>query len=193
MENQHTCYAINKGKIMLKKLLVLSLASVSASSVYADSTNTVQFKGEVSTQTCSVNINGNEANPVVLLPTVSTSSLATAGATAGETTFTVNVTGCDVATADTAIKTEFAGNNITTNGNLGNTGDAANVSIQLVDSDATTPLSFASGSVATTSAMTLATGADSTSQDLIVRYYAEDTGVTAGTVIASAQYAITYE
>ena len=78
-------------------------------------------------------------------------------------------------------------------GTLGfNAGDAAKVSIQLLDSDATTPLSFASGSTVTTSAMTLAKDATSTSQNLVARYYAEDTGVAAGSVIATAQFAITY-
>ncbi|MGQ6208573.1 fimbrial protein [Serratia sp. IR-2025] len=170
-------------KLVALSMLVLSGACAAASS------NTVQFKGEVSTQTCSVNINGNQSNPVVLLPTVAASKLATKGAT----TFTVNVTGCAAATSDTAIKTVLAGNNPTTNGNLGNAGDAAKVSIQLLDSDATTPLSFASGSTVTTSAMTLAKDATSTSQNLVARYYAEDTGVAAGSVIATAQFAISYK
>lgn len=174
------------------KMMALALIAFSSTSM-ADSANTVQFKGEVSTQTCSVNINGNEANPVVLLQTVAASSLATKGATSGDTTFTVNVTGCTTAASDTSIKTVFVGNNTTTNGNLGNTGDATKVSIQLLDSDATTPLSFATGSTATTKAMTLATGATSTSQELVARYYAEEAGVTAGSVIATAQYAITYK
>ncbi|GAA3612246.1 fimbrial protein [Gibbsiella greigii] len=178
---------------MKLKLVALALVTFSGAA-FADSANTVQFRGEVSTQTCSVNINGNESNPVVLLPTVAASTLATAGSAAGATTFTVNVTGCTAnADSSTAIKTVFAGNNVTSNGNLGNTGDATNVSIQLLDSDANTALSFSSGSVATTSAMTLASGATSTSQDLVARYYAESTGVTAGSVIATAQYAISYQ
>ena len=116
------------------KLVALSMLALSGACAAASS-NTVQFKGEVSTQTCSVNINDNQSNPVVLLPTVAASKLATKGATAGDTTFTVNVTGCAAATSDTAIKTVLAGNNPTTNGNLGNAGDAAKVSIQLLDSD----------------------------------------------------------
>lgn len=178
---------------MKLNFIALTLIAFSGTAL-ADSANTVQFKGEVSTQTCSVNINGNESNPVVLLPTVAASTLATAGTATGATTFTVNVTGCTLDDENsTAIKTVFAGNNITSNGNLGNTGTASNVSIQLLDSDATTPLSFSSGSVATTSAMTLASGATSTSQTLTARYYAEATGVTAGSVTATAQYAITYQ
>lgn len=174
------------------KFFTLSLLAISGTCMAASS-NTVQFKGEVSTQTCTVNINGNEANPIVLLPTVAISKLASKGATAGDTTFSVNVTGCTAAASDTAIKTVLVGNNPTASGNLGNAGDAAKVSIQLLDSDASTPLSFATGSTVTTSAMTLSKGANSTSQDLVARYYAEDTGVTAGSVIATAQFAISYK
>lgn len=174
------------------KMMTLALIAFSSAAM-ADSANTVQFKGEVSTQTCTVNINGDEVRPVVLLRTVAASKLATKGATAEETNFTVNVTGCTSAASDTRIKTVFAGNNATTNGNLGNTGDATKVSIQLLDSDGTTPLSFAAGSTTTTSAMTLATGATSTSQELTARYYAEEAGVTAGSVNATAQFAITYK
>lgn len=172
---------------------VLSLLIVFSGSCFAASSNTVQFKGEVSTQTCSVNINGNESNPVVLLPTVAAKKLETKGSTAGDTTFTINVTGCDVAASDTTIKTVLTGNNPTVNGNLGNTGDATKVSIQLLDSDASTPLSFATGSTVTTKAMTLVKGMTSTSQNLIARYYAEDNNVTAGAVSATAQFSITYK
>jgi major type 1 subunit fimbrin (pilin) len=76
----------------------------------------------------------------------------------------------------------LASNNPTTNGNLGNAGDAAKVSVQLLDS----------GSTVTTSPMTLAKDATSTSQNLVARYYAEDTGVATGSVIATAQFTITY-
>lgn len=174
------------------KMMTLALIAFSSAAM-ADSANTVQFKGEVSTQTCSVNINGDESHPVVLLRTVAATKLATKGATAEETNFTVNVTGCTTAASDTSIKTVFVGNNATANGNLGNTGDASNVSTQLLDSDGTTPLNFAAGSSTTTSAMTLAKGAVSTSQDLTARYYAEDSGVGAGSVNATAQFAITYK
>ncbi|QCA06823.1 fimbrial protein [Pantoea vagans] len=175
---------------MKLKALVTAMALFS---VYANaaSDNTVHFQGEVSTQTCSVNINGSSAGPVVLLPTVAASKLATASSTAGETTFTVNVTDC---AADAAsIKTVFVGNDITSNGNLGNTGTAGNVSIQLLDSDASTPLKFVSGQSVNTSAFTKAADSTTASQELTARYFAEAASVTAGTVLASAQYAISYQ
>ncbi|MFJ2975267.1 fimbrial protein [Kluyvera sp. NPDC087067] len=177
---------------MQTKLLTLSLAIISASAMAASS-NTVQFRGEVNSQTCSVNINGNPTTPVVLLPTVSTASLGTAQATAGATKFTVNVTGCNSTSAAT-IKTVFAGNNISSAGNLANTGGTATgVSIQILDSDGSTPLNFVNGSTVQTSSFTKASSDTTASQDLTARYYAETASVTAGTVIASAQYSITYQ
>lgn len=177
---------------MKLKLVIFMLFSVPAIAS-VDSANTVHFNGEVSSQTCSVNINGTEVSPVVLQPTVSVNELNTAGAAAGDTVFTVNLTGCSTATSDTAIKTVFVANNPTANGNQGNAGDVANVAIQLRDSDASTPLSFSAGSAVHSSAMTLTQGATSTSQDRVARYYAEGSGVSAGSVIASAQFAITYK
>ena len=180
---------------MQTKVLAISMAIVSTSALAA-SNNTVQFRGEVNSQTCSVNINGNPTAPVVLLPTVSTDSLKTAQSTAGDTKCTVNVTGCNSTSAAT-IKTVFAGNSISSAGNLGNTsptsGAATGVSIQILDSDGSTPLKFVNGTTVQTTSFTKASSDTTASQDLTARYYAETAGVTAGTVIASAQYSITYQ
>ncbi|MBS0895621.1 MULTISPECIES: fimbrial protein [Tatumella] len=176
---------------MKKTLLVMSMAVFSATG-YAASDNTVQFQGVVSTQTCNVNINGNSASPIVLLPTVAASTLATSGSVAGATKFTVNVTGCSTGSDAASISTVFAGNNVTTNGNLGNTGTAENVSIRLLDSDGSTALAFTNGGTVTTTAFTKAAADTTASQDLTAEYYAEAASPTAGTVAASAQYAIQY-
>lgn len=123
----------------MKKITVIALATLSLSYVTAaNANNTVKFMGEVSTQTCAVDINGVSSNPIVLLPTVPASSLSTQGLTAGETTFTVNLTGCTSESSATTVKTVFVGYNVTSNGNLGNTGSATDVSIRLLDSDGST-------------------------------------------------------
>lgn len=173
------------------KLLAFSLAAISTSA-FAVSDNTVQFRGEVNSQTCSVNINGNPTAPIVLLPAVSTDNLKTAKSTAGDTKFTVNVTGCSSASAAT-IKTVFAGSNITSEGNLGNTGTAANVSIQILDSDGSTALKFINGATVQTTSFDKVSSETTASQELTARYFAETASVGAGTVIASAQYSIAYQ
>ncbi len=68
------------------------------------SNNTITFQGEVTAQTCSVTVNGLEANPVVLLPTVSSSDLDASGQTKGKTTFTLGVSGCTSGSDDLDIK-----------------------------------------------------------------------------------------
>lgn len=70
-------------------------------------------------------INGNQAKPVVLLPTVSTKDLSEQGKTAGPITFDIGLSGCTGSQDKTTkISTVFVGNQVTSNGNLGNTGSA---------------------------------------------------------------------
>lgn len=121
---------------MFKKttLALLTASLFISTSTFAMSNNTITFRGEVSDETCSVAINGNQAKPVVILPTVSAKELAKGGDTAGQVTFDIGLTGC-TGNADkpTKISTVFVGNQVTSNGNLGNTGDAANVEVQILD------------------------------------------------------------
>ncbi|MGI2091066.1 fimbrial protein [Shewanella oncorhynchi] len=175
----------------MKKLTlsILVLGALFGTSVQAN--NTITFLGEVSDQTCEVAINGNAANPSVLLPTVSTAQLATAGSVAGETPFTISVSGCTVnATQALPIKTVFLGNNITTAGNLGNTGTATNVALQLLDSVGGTSINLTAGSAV--EGLNVAAGADSASHDFAVQYISETGSATAGRVISSVQYAVSY-
>jgi len=86
INNPHTSYIFAAGG------LALLLAQIA----YADSANTITFKGEVTEQTCEVTVNGVNARPVVLLPSVAKSDLAAAASSAGLTTFTLGVTGCPV-------------------------------------------------------------------------------------------------
>jgi P pilus assembly protein, pilin FimA len=70
---------------MFKKNAVTLLAAslFISTSALAASDNTITFQGEVTDETCSVAINGNQAKPVVLLPTVSSKDLTQDGETAG--------------------------------------------------------------------------------------------------------------
>lgn len=155
----------------------------------ADSANTINFQGEVSDETCSVEINGNASSPVVLLPTVSKADLSASGQTAGKTDFTVGLTGCTGTSTETKISTVFVGNNVSAAGNLSNTGTAENVEIQLLDTTGA-DINLTGGYVGSGD-LTLATGETEKSATYSAQYLS--TGVaTAGTVTASMQYAITY-
>ncbi|PTU64076.1 MULTISPECIES: fimbrial protein [Chromobacterium] len=153
--------------------------------------NTINFQGEVSSQTCKVDINGNDSNPVVLLPTVPTTSLSAPGAAAGQTDFTIRLTGCEAApTGGTEIKTVFVANSLTKDGNIVNTGTAKNVALQLLDPAApANPFDLTGGYKA--SGLVLEAGKTTAEHKFAVRYYAEG-AATVGSVLGSVQYAVSY-
>lgn len=175
---------------MKKTILAIALFSASTTIAMAASNNTITFQGEVTAQTCSVTVNGLEANPVVLLPTVSSSDLAASGQTKGKTTFTLGVSGCTTGTSDIDIKTVFVGSQVTAAGNLQNTGTAENVELQLLQNETTTTGINLNSNVAQEGIVLLA-GETSAEHNFAVQYYA--TGeATPGTVLASVQYAVSY-
>lgn len=174
----------------MKKLTLSALVLTALFGANAHANNTITFLGEVSDQTCEVAINGATANPTVLLPTVSTADLAAAGSVAGETPFTLSVSGCTInATQALPIKTVFVGNSVTVAGNLGNTGSATNVSLQILDAVGGNAVDLTG--VATVDGLNVAAGDSTASHDFAVQYYAEGVA-TAGTVVSSVQYAISY-
>lgn len=173
------------------KRMTLALICTVAISASAVADNTIRFQGEVADQTCVVSINGNASSPLVLLPTVPKSALAASGQTAGQTPFAVSLSGCTATTTATAIKTVFVGNNLTSYGRMGNSGSATNVSLQLVDpASPTTPLDL-TGQTGSPG-LNLAANATSASYDFAVEYYAEGVA-TAGSVLGSVQYAVSYQ
>ena len=180
-------------KVKIKKRFVALAIGTGLVSCIANSAsdNTINFQGEVTDQTCSVTVNGNTTAPVVLMPTVSTSDLSASGETAGQTTFTMGLTGCTANTsASTTVSTVFVGNNVSSAGNLGNTGTASNVDVQILDT-ANTVIDLTDGYTASGD-LTLATDATESSADYTAQYYATGAS-TAGTVAASLQYAVTYQ
>lgn len=171
---------------------VLLLGSLLASgSVYAASDNTITFQGQVTDETCSVAVNGNSASPVVLLPTVSASDLAASGDTAGQVTFDIGVSGCTGnSSGETKISTVFVGNQVTTNGNLGNTGTAKNVEVQILDT-ADAVVNLTNGFTGNGD-LKLAANQKEASATYTAQYYATS-AASAGTVEATLQYAVSYQ
>ncbi|WP_265462696.1 fimbrial protein [Aeromonas salmonicida] len=165
-----------------------------SSTVMAAGPNTITFQGEVTSQTCEVTVNGNASNPVVLLPTVSTTVLTAAGSTAGETTFKLGVTGCDGTATNS--NTKFVGNLVDADGNLGNatgTGYATNVALQLLTSSGGTAINLNDETSSTVPGVVLADGETEGSVEYAVQYYSNVGAATAGSVIGSVQYAVVYE
>lgn len=173
-------------KVILASLICLPFTSLAASD------NTIQFRGEVNDQTCSVSVNGAKANSTVLLPTVSTSALSTQGIKAGLTKFTISLSGCTINDTETAqnIGTVFIANNLTSNNRIGNTGSAGDVSLELVDPKNPGTALDVTGATAAPG-LSLEPNQTSASYDFAVQYYAENQ-TTAGSVLGSVQYAISY-
>lgn len=104
---------------------------------------TISFTGNVSASTCNVAIAGVGTNSnstvSVVLPTVNTAALATAGAVAGSTPFTISVSACNgSATSFTTLFTPITGDAV--GGKLINkttTGGATNVTLEILSSPAT--------------------------------------------------------
>ncbi|MDQ1215037.1 fimbrial protein [Pantoea anthophila] len=184
----------------MKKLAFLTASVVSAlfvSQAFAASDNTITFQGEVTAETCSVTINGNSANPLVLLPSVSASDLLKSGDVKGATTFEIGVSGCTGKTDDvstTTISTVFSGNSVSTAGNLTNvaaTNGAKNVEIQILQPDGKTWIDFNKGTFKATGDLSLKGKATSASSIYTAQYFATD-AASAGAVEATLQYAVSY-
>ena len=168
------------------------LALLFSQAAHADSANTITFKGEVTEQTCEVTVNGVNARPVVLLPSVAKSELSAAASSAGLTTFTLGVTGCTTDADALDVKTVFIANNMTERGNLANTGTAQNVELQLM-TDSTGATAIDLRDALPVAGITVAAGTTSGDHDYAVQYFSPNGGATAGTVVGAVQYAITYQ
>lgn len=169
----------------LKHLLLAGIAAGAANMAMA--AETITFQGDISANTCIVQVN-SQASPTVTLPTVGTADLGSLGKTAGATPFTVDLIGCQAAADDVQVRfvahTE-AGANL----GLDGTSTATNVVVQLLEGYAGgNPIVF-SGGIGKTSTKTTASGA--ASFPLTAQYYSTGT-VIAGSVKAIANYEVIY-
>ncbi|OOE32029.1 hypothetical protein BZG05_15855 [Salinivibrio kushneri] len=179
---------MKKSMISVASALGLTSVVMFASSA-ALANNTITFNGEVTDQTCSVTVNGNAANPVVLLESVSAALLQDAGSTAGDKTFNIGITDCTAPQGNVDVSTVFVGNGVTDGGNLLNTGDAENVALQIKDANGD---AVDLSSPAKLSGLVLEAGATSASADFGVAYISENGGATPGEVEGALQYAVEY-
>ncbi|MCG9966234.1 fimbrial protein [Shewanella cutis] len=174
------------------KKLTLTLAITAIFAINAQASNIITFKGEVATQTCIVDVNGSNSQPLVLLPTIAASDLPDVGATAGGTAFKISVTGCIVDTVkDQPIKTVFVANQLTAGGNLKNTGTATNVALQILTGPGGTKVDL-TGSVGT-AGLVVKKNENAASHEFVVQYVRDGVGmIDPGSVVSTVQYAISY-
>lgn len=182
---------------MRTKLLPVLLL-LTAPAVVSAANPTITFNGEVTNQTCTVDING-QTNSVVMLPTVAMSDFGATLAnsqTAGQTAFTVTVSGCTApATTAQNISVKLLGYDVVS-GVLGNRAvgtDAANgFGIQLTD-DATGTNPVALDGPTALPSFSLGVGQSTATHEYGARYYVVDAATaSAGKITAVAEYTLSY-
>jgi major type 1 subunit fimbrin (pilin) len=175
---------------IISALIVAGAAMASQFAAAAD--GTITFNGNITAQTCTINGNGSGAKDfTVTLPTVSSSSLATAGQTAGRTPFSIALTNCTPATGNVHTYFEPGPTTDTTTGHLIlNAGGATNVQIGLQNGDFTDIKAGAADASQNSKAVAITTGSAT------LPYYAQyvATGAaTAGAANSSVMYTLSYQ
>lgn len=174
-------------------LVTTAILLASTGNVALASDGTITINGKVTDTTCDISVNGGNASNTVTLPTVSTSALPSAGATATPTPFTIVLSGC-TGTTQTSASTFFeSGVNVDANsGRLNNAATdtaATNVQVQLLNKDRGV---INIGSALEQGDVWTAFDKDSTIMTYIAQYYAT-AAAEAGNLTTSVTYSIVYK
>ncbi|AZG06687.1 type 1 fimbrial protein [Pigmentiphaga sp. H8] len=176
------------------RAIVAAVLGVAASFSGAAQANdgTVTINGLVTAQTCEVSGNGGGPNFTVTLPTVSTSALATAGATAGRTPFNIALTNCTPDSGNVGVYFEPDATVDAVTGRLTNTANdgAKNVQVGLLNADHSDIRLGAQESGQNLQYVPVAGG--SATLNYFAQYVATDKA-TAGAVTARSLYSIVYQ
>ncbi|CAB3753554.1 fimbrial protein [Paraburkholderia solisilvae] len=152
---------------------------------------TITFNGSITAQTCTVS--AASANLTVTLPTVSVGSLTQTGQTAGNTPFSISLTGC--APASGTVHTFFeAGSTTSADGHLsltGGAGSAGNVKIDLRNSDGSEIVAGAAD--ASQNSLPVNIAADGTATLNYTAQYVATGAATAGTANSTVQFTMVYQ
>lgn len=174
-------------KSILSAALVAGLGLVAFAPGASASDGTITINGQIAAATCTVAVTGTSGSTVTL-PTVATSVLGAAGQTAGQTAFSIGLSGCSSGVTKAATYFE-AGPTVNAAGRLNNTGSAANVNVQLLNSDNSV---ITVGTAApTTGAGTASVSSGSATLNYFARYYATAAS-GAGTVATTVQFSMVY-
>ena len=182
---------------MKKAIIATSIIAAAALAHTAHAADgTIFFTGQLEAQTCTIDVNGTvtPAIATVTLPAVSTGLLATAGQTAGQTSFVIGLKNCAGTVTSAAAFFENGSTVDLASGNLKaatGAGAATNVQLQLVDASngAVIKAGNASQNTGTTKVALDATG--NAKLPYAVQYFATG-ATTAGTVNSSVTYSINY-
>ncbi|MGB3067701.1 MAG: fimbrial protein [Ottowia sp.] len=177
----------------------LSIAALSVLSLFTGAAHAVDgsvtINGEVTAQTCQISGDGQGAEFIVTLPTVSSAQLNAAGVTAGRTPFKIELTQCDPASGKVGVYFEPGLNVNTATGRLINkatTNGAQNVEIGLLNDD-TSVINLGSAVQATQNMKTVAIAADGSATLNYFAEYAATAAASAGTVTTQSLYSVVYQ
>ncbi|MBO3275234.1 fimbrial protein [Pseudomonas schmalbachii] len=176
----------------MKKILPLALLGIAISTGAFAVDGTINIQGKVIDESCT--IDGNSSRPVdklVVLPTVSKSALASAGAVAGSRKFDFVLTNCPAKTINVYFEPSHV--NVLANGHLKNTEPAAtaagNVEVQFLN-NAGAPINLRDGS-GNTQTVTVAAAGGGGTLSYFAQYYATG-AATAGDVKSAITYSLEY-
>lgn len=172
----------------MKKVLIALAASAAVVSSFSASAadGTINFSGEISSQTCKVEGGSGPASKTVTLPRVAATSLATVGQTSGRTAFTLAMTECSGTSA--LVRFESGASVDAATGNLINqTTDGSNAQIQILNASFT-PINLQ------TNANSLSTAISEKAANLqfYAQYIAATGAATAGKVTSNVQFSMDY-
>lgn len=186
MNLKHTLLAVG----LAAACATLAPAALAAQGSTPDGTITIN--GLVAANTCAVAVTGGSGNTITL-PTVFNTNLSAAGATAGNTPFSINLSGCDKNL--TSVYTWWTGGNVVPgDGNLKNTlttNNATNVEVRLLNGDSSV-INLAGGQGAQNSKSATFSGQAAT-LNYIAEYYALAGGATPGQVSTSVSFTLVYQ
>jgi major type 1 subunit fimbrin (pilin) len=178
-------------KTLISALFVAGAAMVAQGAFAAD--GTITFTGNISAQSCTINGNGSGSKDfTVALPTVSASTLAAAGATAGRTPFNIALSDCTPASGNVHTYFEPGPTVDSATGMLVlNAGGASNVEIGLQNSDFSNIVVGAADASQNSKSVAISESGAAT-----LNYYAQyvATGVaSAGAANSSVMYTLSYQ
>ncbi|MDF3839161.1 fimbrial protein [Cupriavidus basilensis] len=174
---------------LFSTMIAAGVIAISQNALASD--GTITFNGNITAQTCTIASSAGGKDFTVVLPTVSTSILAAAGQTAGDTAFSINLSACSPNSGP--VRTHFeAGSTVNAQGRLLQqaAGTATNVDIQLLNGDST--VIKAGDPDASQNSKPTAIASGSATLPYIGRYYATGTS-TAGTVTSFVTYSLAYQ
>lgn len=174
---------------LLSALITAGIMVMSHNASAAD--GTITFSGQIVGQTCTINGNGtNSSSFTVTLPTVSTSSLASAGQTAGRTAFKLDLTNCAASPAKVHAYFEPGPTTDLQTGLISGTG-VSNLELGLLNSDFSQIKAGFADSSQNSQQVTISSG--SATLQYFVQYVAVGGAVGTGPVSTSVMYTLAYQ